>query len=113
MLNHFGLAYLHVLEPEPGSGHPMATDLTPVAQLIRMSFDGPLILNGGYDRICAEGAISAGAADAVAFGTPFIANPDLVNRFRHHLPLAAADPDTFYTTGAVGYTDFPAHPLAA
>ena len=46
MLNRFGLAYLHVIEPEPGSGHPMATDLTPVAPLIRAAFDGPLILNG-------------------------------------------------------------------
>jgi N-ethylmaleimide reductase len=113
MLNRFGLAYLHVIEPEPGSGHPLATDLTPVAPLIRAAFDGPLILNGGYDRNRAEAAIAAGAADAVAFGTPFIANPDLVNRFRHRLPLAAPDPDTFYTPGAAGYTDYPAHLLAA
>ena len=113
MLNRFGLAYLHVIEPEPGSGHPMATDLTPVAPLIRKAFDGPLILNGGYDRNRAEAAIAAGAADAVAFGTPFIANPDLVNRFRHRLPLAVPDPDTFYRPGAAGYTDYRAHPLAA
>ncbi len=113
MLNRFGLAYLHILEPEPGSGHPMATDLTPAAPLIRAAFDGPLILNGGYDRDRAQAAIASGAGDAVAFGTPFIANPDLVNRFRHRLPLAAPDPDTFYTPGAVGYTDYPAHPVAA
>ncbi len=108
MLNSFGLAYLHVLEPELGSGHPMATSLAPVAPLIRAAFDGPLILNGGDDRARAETAIAAGAADAVAFGTPFIANPDLVTRFSHDLPLAAPDPARFYTPGAAGYTDYPA-----
>ncbi len=113
LLNRFGLAYLHILEPEPGSGHPMATDLTPTAPLIRAAFDGPLILNGGYDLNRAEAAISTNAADAVAFGTPFIANPDLVDRFRHRLPLAAPDPDTFYTPGAAGYTDYPIHLVAA
>ncbi len=113
MLNRFGLAYLHILEPEPGSRHPMATNLKQAAPLIRAAFDGPLILNGGFDLNRAEAAISASAADAVAFGTPFIANPDLVNRFRHRLPLAAPDPETFYTPGAAGYTDYPAHPLAA
>ncbi len=113
MLNRFGLAYLHVLEPEPRSGHPMATNLKQAAPLIRAAFDGPLIFNGGYDLNRAEAAISANAADAIAFGTPFIANPDLVDRFRHRLPLAAPDPDTFYTPGAAGYTDYPAHPVAA
>ena len=113
MLNRFGLAYLHLIEPEPGSGHPMAPDLTPAAPLIRAAFDGPIILNGGYDRNRAEAAISTSAADAVAFGTLFIANPDLVNRFRHRLPLAAPDADTFYTPGATGYTDYPAYPVAA
>jgi N-ethylmaleimide reductase len=113
ILNRFALAYLHLIEPEPGSGHPMATDLTPTAPLIRKAFDGPLILNGGYDRIRAEAAISASAADAVAFGTPFIANPDLVNRLRHRLPLAAPDPDTCYTPGAAGCIDYPTHRVAA
>ncbi len=91
----------------------MATDLTPAGPLIRAAFDGPLILNGGYDRDRAQAAIASGAGDAVAFGIPFIANPELVDRFRHGLPLAAPDPDTFYTPGAAGYTDYPAHPVAA
>ena len=112
-LNRFGLAYLHILEPEPGSGHPMATDLTPTAPLVRAAYDGPLIVNGGYDRDRAQAAIASGAGDAAAFGAPFIANPDLVDRFRHRLPLAAPDPDTFYTPGAAGYTYYPAHPVAA
>ncbi len=113
LLNRFGLAYLHVLEPEPGSGHPLATDLKQTAPLIRAAFGGRLILNGGYDLDRAEAAIAADAGDAVAFGIPFIANPDLVNRFRHRLPLAVSDPDTFYTPGAAGYTDYPAHLVAA
>jgi len=46
-------------------------------------------------------------ADAVSFGAPFIANPDLVDRFAHGYPLAAADPGTFYTGGPTGYTDYP------
>ena len=99
MLNRFNLAYLHILEADPDSGHPMATNLTPTAPLIREVFDGPLILNGGYDRNRADAMISTGAGDAVAFGTLFVANPDLVNRFNHHLPLAAPDPGTFYTPG--------------
>jgi N-ethylmaleimide reductase len=111
MLNRFGLAYLHIIEPQPD--HPLATDPLPATLQLRAAFDGPLILNGGYDRNRAEAAISAGAADAVAFGTPFIANPDLVNRLRLRLPLAAPDPDTFYTPGAAGYTDYPAHSIAA
>ncbi len=111
MLNRFGLAYLHIIEPQPG--HPLVTDPPPAAPLIRAAFDGPLILNGGYDRNRAEAAISTSAGDAVAFGTPFIANPDLVNRFRLRLPLAAPDPDTFYTPGAAGYTDYPARSVAA
>ena len=110
MLNRFGLAYLHILEPEPGSGHPMATDLTSTAPLIRSAFDGPLILNGGYDRDRAQTSLASGGGDAVAFGTPFIANPDLVSRFSQGLPLTPPDPDTFYTPGARGYTDYPAHP---
>ena len=74
---------------------------------------GPLILNGGYDRISAEEAIYSDATDAVAFGTSFIANPDLVGQMRQDLPLNAPDPDTFYTEGVAGYTDYPRHAAAA
>lgn len=113
MLNQFNLAYLHVLEAESGSDHPMATGLPSVTPLLRDSFDGPVIVNGGYDRRRAAAAIADGAADAVAFGIPFIANPDLVARFRNGLPLAEADSNTFYTPGGAGYIDYPAHPIAA
>ncbi len=107
LLNRFNLAYLHILESKPENG------TAPVAPLIRDAYKGTLIKNGGYDQRSGSDALAAGEADAIAFGTPFIANPDLVNRFRHRLPLAVPDPDTFYTPGAAGYTDYPAHPVAA
>ncbi len=98
-LNRFGLAYLHLSE---ALGTP-----APVAPLVRRVFRGPLILNGGYDRAAADAAISSGAADLVAFGTAFIANPDLPARLAEDAPLGAPDPATFYGGDARGYTDYP------
>jgi N-ethylmaleimide reductase len=105
-LNAFGLAYLHVSEPLPG--HPLATDLPAVAPLLRQKFKGPFILNGGYNAELGGAAISGGAADLIAFGVPFLANPDLVERFRTGAPLNAPDFSTFYFGGAKGYADYPA-----
>ena len=107
LLNRFNLAYLDILESKPENG------IAPVAPLIRDAYKGTLIKNGGYDQRSGSDALAAGEADAIAFGTPFIANPDLVDRFRHRLPLDAPDPNTFYTPGAAGYTDYPAYPAAA
>lgn len=64
----------------------------------------------GYSRDEADSSIASQQTDAVAFGVPFIANPDLVERFQQNAELNQADPDTFYTPGPVGYTDYP--PLA-
>ena len=64
-------------------------------------------MNGGYDRAKAEAAIAGGAADLVAFGSPYIANPDLVERLQQNVPLNAPDVATFYGGGAEGYTDYP------
>ncbi len=107
LLNRFDLAYLHVLESEPEGG------IARVAPLIRAAYQGTLLQNGGYEFESGNKAIDAGAADAIAFGTLFIANPDLVTRFKHHLPLAAPDPETFYTPGAAGYSDYPLVTAAA
>ncbi len=101
LLNRFDLAYLHILESKPEGG------LAPVSPLIRAAYKGTLIQNGGYNFESGNEAIDADAADAIAFGTLFIANPDLVTRFRRRLPLAAPDPETFYTPGAAGYIDYP------
>jgi N-ethylmaleimide reductase len=69
----------------------------------------PLILAGGFDLVHAQAAVDAGLADLVAIGRPFIANPDLVARFRNGWPLATPDRDTFYGGGPHGYIDYPTY----
>ena len=78
-----------------------------IKQAIRARFKGALILSGGYDRERAQADLAAGRGDLVAFGRPFISNPDLVARLRAGLELSPPDPDTFYTPGEKGYTDYP------
>jgi N-ethylmaleimide reductase len=68
----------------------------------------PVIGNTGFDKAKANDALAAGSADAIAFGVPYIANPDLVERLRTDAPLNKPDPSTFYGVGAKGYTDYPA-----
>jgi len=104
-LNGIDLAYLHLLEPQPDSGHGIATIdyLTP---LLREKFDGLLLANGGYSRESADHTLNSGLADAVAFGMPFIANPDLVERYKTETTLSEPDTTRFYTEGAAGYTDY-------
>jgi N-ethylmaleimide reductase len=105
-LNQFGLAYLHVLEGLPG--HWSTGPGERVSPHLRRLFKGPLIVNGGYDKETATRALSDNHSDLVAFGTPFIANPDLVERYRSNAPLNTPRPETFYSRGPVGYTDYPA-----
>jgi N-ethylmaleimide reductase len=101
-LNDFDLAYWHVMRGD-FLGQQSGDVMTPA----RERFDGVLIGNMGYDAAEAEAAIAAGKLDAVAFGKPFIANPDLPERIRDGLPLAEPDQATFYTWDAKGYTDYP------
>jgi N-ethylmaleimide reductase len=105
-LGKLGLGYLHVSEAIAG---PMKVDdavrATPV---IRQAFGGTLIVNGGYDAVTAEVAIARGEADLVAFGVPFLANPDLPLRYRKRAPLNTPDASTFYAGEEKGYTDYPA-----
>ncbi|WP_371324977.1 alkene reductase [Dechloromonas sp. ZY10] len=101
-LNDFGLAYLHVMRSD-FFGLQKGDVLTPA----RENFTGVLIGNMGYSAAEAEAAIAAGQLDAVAFGVPFLANPDLPARFKAGAALNAADPATFYSPGAAGYTDYP------
>ncbi|HET9627358.1 MAG TPA: alkene reductase [Kofleriaceae bacterium] len=101
VLGDLPLAYLHVIETAVAG--QSATDL------IRAQFRGPLITAGGYDRASASAALAAGRADAVAFGKPFISNPDLVERLRHDWPLAPSDRKTYYGGGDAGYTDYPVY----
>lgn len=96
------LGILHLMEP-----FQLPKDVAPLAPRIRKKFSGILIINIGYTKESAESVIEQGAADAVSFGTLFIGNPDLPERFATNAPLAAADPATFYGGGAEGYTDYP------
>lgn len=104
-LNRFGLAYLHVTEPL--TAEAAAKPQTRIHPLMRAAFDGFLILNGNYDAASGAAALQAGAADLIAYGRPFLANPDLVTRYRRGAALNKPDVSTFYTDGAKGYTDYP------
>ena len=105
-LDRFGLADLHVVARDASSGP--TTEPSYDRRLLRATFDGPYIANGGYDRLRGDWALASGAADLVAFGTAFLANPDLPERFRGNAPLNEPDPATFYGGDGRGYTDYPA-----
>lgn len=106
-LNAFPLAYLHLLEPLPG--HPAFINqegVGPVAPDLRRRYKGTLMINGGYTRETAEAALAAGEADLIAFGVPYLANPDLPERLQADAPLNPPDLDTFYGGDETGYTDY-------
>ena len=104
-LNALNLVYLHVIEG--ATGGPRDNAAFDYASL-RKRFNGAYMANNGYDFELASKVLAAGAADLIAFGKPFIANPDLVERLRRGAPLNAPDKATFYGGGAKGYTDYPA-----
>ena len=105
LAQEFGLAYVHLIEPvEAGF---MDLPETPVMGRLRRTYAGAVIQNGGFDGARAEAAIAAGQADAIAFGRPYIANPDFVRRLREGLPLAEADMAYAYVGDGQGYTDYP------
>ena len=108
-LDHFGLAYLHVMDGLAFGFHNLGEPMT-LAEF-RKVFHGPLIGNCGYTQEAAEKAICQGHADLIAFGRPFISNPDLVERFKNGWPLAELAPmsDWYLPTGAKGYTDYSRH----
>jgi N-ethylmaleimide reductase len=109
MLDRSGLAYLHVVDGLAFGFHKQGEPMT-LAEF-RRGFHGPLMGNCGYTLESAEQAVADGVADLIAFGRPYISNPDLVERFRNGWPLAEpADMAAWYSpTGATGYTDFPKH----
>lgn len=103
-LSNIGLLYLHVLDHSAMDAPPVPAELK---SRLREAFNGPFILAGGFNRDTAEKALSGRLADAIAFGRPFLANPDLVERMRVGAGLNDPDMTTFYTPGAKGYTDYP------
>ncbi len=105
-LNDYDLAYIHLSEPFTDvSDIPYA--VTEIAKHFRPLYNGTLMINGGFDQDSGNEVIASGNADLVAYGKPYISNPDLVERFEHGIELADWDKDTFYTPGKEGYTDYP------
>jgi len=103
-LNARGLVYIHVVDHSP-MGAPKVPDS--IKEMFRSVFKGKLILSGGYDAARAERDLAAGKCDLIAVGRPFLANPDLVARWKSGAAENAPDMDTFYTPGPKGYTDYP------
>jgi 2,4-dienoyl-CoA reductase-like NADH-dependent reductase (Old Yellow Enzyme family) len=105
-LSDIGIAYLELREPGP-TGTFGRGEVPPIAPDIRKVFAAPLILNSDYDGVSGQAQLDSGTADAIAFGRPFIANPDLPARLAAHKPLAKDEIATWYSQGPVGYTDYP------
>jgi N-ethylmaleimide reductase len=105
VLSPFQLAYLHTAESiRPGRLYnPDAPRVTPH---IRKAYKGVLLTNGGYEKATAAEAIRTSLADAIVFGQKFIANPDLVERLRRDSVLNESLPETFYSSGPIGYIDY-------
>jgi N-ethylmaleimide reductase len=99
-----GAAYLHLRHAQhEAPGEPE------LALIARRHFRGALILNGGFNRETGEAAVQSGRADAIAYGLPFIANPDLPRRFLLNAPLNEVDQKRLYSSGPKGYIDYPFH----
>ncbi|GLS45452.1 alkene reductase [Methylobacterium brachythecii] len=106
MLDGIGIGFLELKEHGP-AGTFLPTDVPRQSPMMRRFFRGPLVLNCDYDRTRAQADLDSGLADAISFGRPFIANPDLVRRLYERAPLTPAADATFYTQGTEGYTDYP------
>ncbi|WP_375397958.1 alkene reductase [uncultured Sphingomonas sp.] len=105
-LDELGIAFLELRELSP-DGTFGTTDVPKLGPQIREVFKRPLILNQDYDFAQGTAQLAAGFADGIAWGRKFLANPDLVERFRRGAPLNPDDRQTWYTPGPEGYTDYP------
>ena len=106
-LNKLEIAYIHLVDHSAMGAPEVPLE---IKKLIRHNFKNTLILCGGYTKESAEEAIESGLTDLVAFGRPFINNPDLVERFENNWPLSQdLDMDLFYTADEKGYTDYPVY----
>jgi N-ethylmaleimide reductase len=104
-LNATGLLYVHLVD-HSAAGAPKVPDS--IKATFRSAFKRALILSGGYDAKRAEADLEAGKCDLIAVGKPFLANPDLVERWKAGAAVNPPDMSTFYTPGPKGYTDYPA-----
>ncbi|TGK32748.1 alkene reductase [Leptospira gomenensis] len=103
-LNEIGLVYVHMVD-HSSQGAPEVPES--VVLKIRKQFKNTLILSGGYDKAKAQSVLDDRKCELIAFGRPFIANPDFVDRLKYDAELSPADPTTFYTPGEKGYSDYP------
>jgi N-ethylmaleimide reductase len=104
-LDASGLVYIHLVD-HSSMGAPSVPDA--IKEIFRTVFKRTLILSGGYDAKRAESDLATGKCDLIAVGRPFLANPDLVDRWKTGAAVNEPDMDTFYTPGPKGYTDYPA-----
>ncbi|MDJ0588884.1 MAG: alkene reductase [Pleurocapsa sp. MO_226.B13] len=110
-LNSLNLAYIHLMEPNEVDLNTRDV-INPVLPVFSPLYQGNIITNGGYDHDTGNKAIASGRAELVSYGKPYIANPDLVQRFKQNAELNQPNPKTFYGRGdtenaTVGYTDYP------
>ena len=103
-LGKLGLAYIHIVD-HSAMGAPEVSKA--LKEKIRDNFGGTIIISGGYDRDSAENDLADGLGHLVAFGRPYLANPDLPERLKTGAELNQPDFSTFYTPGEKGYTDYP------
>jgi N-ethylmaleimide reductase len=111
-LNDWNLAYLHLVEPAIVGivrDHNFDPRWDAIIHQLRAQYRGVLMLAGGYDGATAEQALASNRGDIIAFGRPFIANPDLPARLQGGLPLNEVDSLTFFGGDSRGYIDYPAH----
>lgn len=106
-LNRYGLAYLHLVEGITGGSREAEQPVD--FNALRTRYLGSYMANNSYDFDLADAHLRSGEADLIAFGRPYISNPDLVRRLREELPLAALDANTLYGGDERGYTDYPAY----
>ncbi len=104
-MGKLGLLYIHIVD-HSALGAPEVPST--IKTKIKKAFSGVIIASGGRDAKKGEEAIERGEGELVAFGRPYISNPDLLNRFKNDIKLTAPDLETFYTPGEKGYTDYPA-----
>ena len=106
-LNDYPLVYLHIMEPYVDVSHlPHYLQHGEVTPHFRKIYRGTLMTNGKFDTESGEQAIKEGNADLIAYGKPFISNPDLVEKYRSGTPITPWDVKTFYTQGSEGYVDY-------
>jgi N-ethylmaleimide reductase len=106
-LDRLGVGYLHVVEAVAGPAAP-AANVPRLLTILRDLFDATLIANGGYDAASGHATVANGKADLIAFGVPFLANPDLPSRYLKRAALNVPDPATFYSGEEKGLIDYPA-----